>query len=185
MSLNSSLSATSRSQVQFDAVVQVHYIPNKEDLDVDNLWWQRKEIGSEEMEHFLTACKNQLGKCPLLLRDERRRKCCEDLQGIVRSTKLLLTARRPDTDTKAAKRLRECLGRAPVLRSMERRLVPMCETMMRQHVRSVCGAQRRQSAVQLAAGAAQSSRGSTVLGQVLANHDFVQAYPMEVHQEQC
>jgi len=177
-----SSSSPSRSQVQFDAVVQVHPVPNKEDLDKENLWWQRKEIEMEGMEHFLTACKNQLDKCPRLIRDKKQRQCCEDLQGVVRSTNLLLSSRKLNTN-KAATKLHECLDRAPALRSMERRLVPKCAEIMRQHVHLVCSAQKRQSATKLAAKAANSSQGSIVLGQVLARHDFVQAY-WKVPQEQ-
>lgn len=177
-----SRSSTSRcSRVRFDAVVRVHSIPNKEDLDRENLWWRHKEMELDEMEKFFNACKQQLEKCPRLIRDKHHRQCCADLQGVVRSTNLILSARNLNSN-KAVSKLHECLERAPALRSLERYLVPKCEKHMRQHVRSVCRAQRHQNSTKLATTAVTSSQGDVLLGQILARHDFVQAYS-KLHRE--
>mmetsp|Transcript_10965 Transcript_10965/g.22456 ORF Transcript_10965/g.22456 Transcript_10965/m.22456 type:complete len:234 (-) Transcript_10965:180-881(-) len=171
----SSLSSSfaSRRRVRFDSVVSVRPIPARKDLDEpDKLWWNSRDISSEqaEIEMIILDYQKCVDGCPRWMMKKEQRGICDDLQGVIKYTKLLLSSKSPTE--KMAAQLTSCLNRTPDLRSLERRLIPTYDAIMREHTHLVCKMQHSEK--NFAKKVAELSIGSVAFGQAVAQHDAAQ-----------
>lgn len=166
---------SARKIVRFDMdAAKECCIPSRRELSSGDLWWTAAELKQtrQQLENFVNACRKQLHTCPSLLSDKQHQQACRDLQGIVRATQQILNnSNNNRRSEKAAAQLHDCLQRAPSVCSVERRLVPQCETVVKRHVRVVCQAQARCSSQSLAQKAVVLSAASVQLAAVLGRHD--------------
>ena len=172
-SFSPSSSPLARRRVRFDSAVSVRPIPARKDLnEPENLWWHSSEISREQaaIEKIVHDFNKLVDGCPRWMMKKEQRNVCDDLQGVVKYSKLLLASKQP-TD-KMVTQLASCLNRAPDLRGLERRLVPKYDAAVREHSRLICQIQHEKN---LAKKATEMSYGNVLFGQAVAQHDAAQA----------
>lgn len=162
-----------RRTVRFDDDVTVRPVPARGDVEEpEKVWCGPEEIGEEQRAVGKTVRGYQklVDGCPRWAMKKDERAASDNVQGIVKYIKMLLSSKNPTE--KMAAQLAARLNRAPSLRGCERQLYPKYESSVQDHRRKVIQMQLDKD---FAKKAAEMSRGNVLFGQAVGRHDAAEA----------